>query len=463
MDTSTEPHAPPAAGPPQEPADDEDAAWRAPGEGRRDLLLLLGLFAAYVLAATHTLQGADSSEWVSILRHGGTPHAPGYPVYAWLLRLFGWVPLPFDAPFRAALLSALLTAAAMLVFARALEERNGHPLTTRIAAVALGLSFPVWRMAGVAEVTSLLLLNAALLLWAAHYVENEPLLRPWHGALLGGLLGLGVAHHHTLVAALPMVLFHVIRGHHPAGWKAWTLAVTAGVAAGTTVVAGAFLLLRVMPSDAAALHMQTLEDVPAVVRSVLREEYGGFRSSRKSGGFSLMGSWGAVRELLMAFHIMVPMGLAALQRKRGWAAFSGFILSGPVLLGTFTLVAPDGTVGLAAEALRERFEALPLMFFAVMVHDALASLAHQLPRLKRTVFIRAQLGLLLLAMGVAACAAAYRAAWHTEDAVQFALENAVPYAPDDAVVVLVGDARQNGTGLPPISNTRLSPSTISGR
>src|SRR4051794_36790267 len=186
------------------PADADDAPW-VPPLGPADAVVPMLLMSAYALTATQTLQGHDNPEYVSLSVLGGTAHPPGYPLYTLALRLWGHLPVD-NVAFRAALLSGVCMALAAFCLSRALMERSGAgAFTSRIAALAFGLTLPAWRMAGVAEAFAPLALNAAALCWLCNYIDNEESLKTWHGALLGGLLGVGVAHHHSLALLLPLV------------------------------------------------------------------------------------------------------------------------------------------------------------------------------------------------------------------------------------------------------------------
>ncbi len=435
------PAATPGGGAPVDPTDPQQ---RPAGAWQGDVALWLGCLTAYLLTATTTLQGMDSSEWVSLMVHGGVAHPPGYPFYGLLLRLFGLLPLPIPAPAQAAALSAVLMATAVLVLARALEERNGHVPTTRISAVAFALSLPVWRLGGLAEVTALLCLNAALLLHAAQYIENEEFLTPLHGAWLGALLGLGVAAHHSVVLVVPMVLFHIVRAHHQAGLLRWVLAVGAGLLAGTVVLAACWGAWLAWPGDGHGPFWVEIRSLETWWHHVLRRDYGTLAAAQNAGGWSIVPSLTLGLDLLRAFHLLIPLGLAAaVQTRRGWACLGCLVLAGPGFLGLLTTTGPGGVEAFHME-FRERFHALPMMLFAVLTHDALASLAYQLPRLRRTVFARAQLGLLLLVMGVSALTTLPAASWKGETATQDVLTLAVRAAPKDALVFLAGDAVVTG-------------------
>ncbi|MEW5848560.1 MAG: DUF2723 domain-containing protein [Myxococcota bacterium] len=417
--------------------DDDEHTPRAPGAWRGDLTLLLVMTGLYTLTATTTLQGADNPEWVSMLALGGTAHPPGYPLYSLLLRawgLLGWG----NPSHAAALLSSLLMAVAVLLLARAVEERAGHVFTARLAAVCFGLTLPVWRMAGVAEVSPLLAVNAAALLWAVSHVENEPELRPWHGALIGALLGMGVAHHHSLVFLIPVVIGHVVVVFSPAGARAWALALGAGLLAGTAVLVGSWLLFLSLPSASQAYHFTQLQTLSDVVAHVLRREYGTFSSSNLAGEWSLEPTRALLADTITGLHLLFPLALIALRARRGWPAFIAWLLAGPWLLGTYTVV-EGGVQNPAPLDMRERFHVLPLMLMTLLAGDALAAAAHQIPARKTAAFARSLGGLVVFAVVAGGLMTLPQASWRGETALEHTLRTAVRTAPKDAVAILGGD------------------------
>jgi hypothetical protein len=327
----TDPVLPPA----QNPAEPE-AEHRGASETRGDLMMVL-LVAAAAALAIRVRSGSPRTDLAGALEHG-------------------WNALCAAAGIPPAWAACGALCASVWALARALEERSGHPFTSRLAALAVGLSAPALGSVARGESSSVVLLCGALTVWSVQYVENEAELRAWHGLWLGAVLAFcglcGPAFPALALAAGTHAVFHVVRGHAPAGLRRWAVFLAGGLA-GAVVVLG-----------------------PALA--------GGWRlAEAPPTGTRLVAS---LTEVLAAFHLMVPMGLMALQRARGWPALVGVLITG-------------ATPGQGA---------LPLMFFALMAHDALASVAYALPRLRRTVFIRAQLGLLLLAMGLATAVAAWR-------------------------------------------------------
>lgn len=167
-------------------------------------------FALYALLATRTVQGGDVSEFIRLgITPGGVAHPPGYPLYTLICKLFGVLPFG-GAAFRVSLSSGLFAAlgvSLLFLILLALEHRRS---TALIAAIILGFSQPYWKVAGVAEVLSL---HAFLVLLLVFLVAKPEMRSARRSLCLGVVGGLGLAHHHTIVFALPLCLAGL--------WRAW--------------------------------------------------------------------------------------------------------------------------------------------------------------------------------------------------------------------------------------------------
>jgi len=410
-----------------------------------DLCLFTVLAGLFTLCSTVTLQGHDNTEWLSLMEFGGTAHPPGYPLYTLLLRLWGLLPHTNPAA-HGALLSSLLMALAAVVLTHALEERNGHSYTARLGALAWALTIPVWRWAGVAEVVALSCLAAAAFIWAVHRVDNVEELKPRHGLLLGLILGVGAAHHHSMALLLPLLIKHVIQSHWQAGAARWFKAVAAGVGGGTAVLVLAYGLLMAWPADPRADQFSRLDGVSSVIHHLFRREYGTFSSNAASGSWSPLPSWDLVKDTFFGLHVLVLLAAVALTGRRAWMTLLCWVLTGPWLLGGFTVQTAEGQLVASLET-RERFHALPLMLIVVMASDALAAAAYQLPPRRGQTYTRALGALVTTAVLLAGPLRLTDVSWKGELAVEDTFRAAMRSAPRNAVVVTTGDAWQMGFTL----------------
>jgi len=206
-----------------------------------DSALPLGLLVACLAVYLSTLapsitwrhEGADSGELVAAAYTLGIPHPPGYPLYIMLGKLFTLLPIG-EVARRLNLMSALFAAGAVVsVYAGARLVLGWHRAeppsrgSSRWAAAggALALAFsPVfWSQAVIAEVYALnacLVAGIIYLLLQATCGSCEPArladglsqavgrswLKHWSLALAAALLGLGLAHHLSIVLLVPGAL-----------------------------------------------------------------------------------------------------------------------------------------------------------------------------------------------------------------------------------------------------------------
>ncbi|MBK9710913.1 MAG: DUF2723 domain-containing protein [Kouleothrix sp.] len=192
------------------------------GRARRaDALIGAGLavaaFALYLATLLPGLGSGDTAEFQRVLPTLGVAHPTGYPLYTILGWLWSQLPLGGAPAWRVSLLSAFAAALAVGVVylvARALGQAR---VVAAAAALALAASRTFWSQATIAEVYALAALLQALLLLA--------LLR-WRGGrwplwVAGLLLGLGLAHHRTIVLMIPGALLFVGLGARGLGVGAW--------------------------------------------------------------------------------------------------------------------------------------------------------------------------------------------------------------------------------------------------
>ncbi len=203
-------------------------------------LLALGLYLR-TLAPSITWEhaGADSGDLVAAAFTGGVPHPPGYPLYLALAQLFIRLPAGGVA-YRVNLLSAVSAAATILgLFCIARAFLAVSPLWRDAIAAASALLFAgsplFWSQATIAEVYALnalltLLLLAGLLLWAEEFGPRTRRARIAGQWLTAAALGLGLAHHPTILLMVPAGLLLL--------WGRVSLRSLMGTLAMSTLIAG---------------------------------------------------------------------------------------------------------------------------------------------------------------------------------------------------------------------------------
>lgn len=180
----------------------------------------LGALAVYGATVCPTVPFGDGGELIAAAACLGVAHPPGYPLYT----LLGWLALqlPLGEPaLRMNLLSALCAALTCGCMAWFLARTTGSAGAALAASSSFALSATFWWVALVTEVYSLhLLLMMGLL--CASAVAGSALDERRRGLALvaaGGLLGLGLAHHPTIVLALPAAAILAAPAGKKTGWR----------------------------------------------------------------------------------------------------------------------------------------------------------------------------------------------------------------------------------------------------
>jgi hypothetical protein len=173
------------------------------------LAIVLSALALYLATLLPGLGSGDTAEFQRVGPSLGVAHPTGYPLYTMLGWLWSQLPLGGTPAWRMNLFSAGAAALAigtLFLAARAL----GQPRAVA-AAAALGLaaSLTFWSQATIAEVYALAallqaLLILALLRWRQGRDSGER--RGWPLWIAGLALGLGLAHHRTIILMIPGAL-----------------------------------------------------------------------------------------------------------------------------------------------------------------------------------------------------------------------------------------------------------------
>ena len=177
------------------------------------MLLVYGATLAPDLAPGH-----DSAELTTAACLPGVAHPPSYPLYIVVGYLFSHVPLGSPA-YRLNLMAAFFSALAVALAYLAFRRLTGNVGASLGASLAFGLAQTPWRQAVGAEKYSLHLAILAALLWlSADWTELDPSRRSRRLGWIGLTLGLGLAHHHTILLAVPGLAL-LLGCSRPASWK----------------------------------------------------------------------------------------------------------------------------------------------------------------------------------------------------------------------------------------------------
>jgi len=181
------------------------------------LLLFAGSLGLYIatLAPTVVTIFDDSPEFQLVPYLLGVAHPTGYPLYTLLGKAFTLLPVG-DIAYRINLLSAVCAAGTVAALYLLGTQITGRPLAGALSAAFLALSPVFWSQATIAEVYTLHTLLLTLLFLALAHWESGTGGRQ-AGLLCAALLfGLGLAHHRTILLAVPGAAILVFLDWHRA-------------------------------------------------------------------------------------------------------------------------------------------------------------------------------------------------------------------------------------------------------
>ncbi len=195
----------PAAARPPRPAPRAATHAAAPLAVPTPLAGLAALVAAsvalivYAWGAAPTVLPGDAAELATVALRGGVPHTPGYPTFVLVGQLAGALLLG-DPAHRITLLSAIMGAAAVGLFALVLAEFGLAWSALVAGGLALAGTFTLWWSAIRTEVYTLGLALALLALWRVLVARRT--LRPPDGLLAAFTIGLAMTVHLSFGALL---------------------------------------------------------------------------------------------------------------------------------------------------------------------------------------------------------------------------------------------------------------------
>lgn len=187
-------------------------------------------FLLYLFTLTPSLSAGDNGELTTAAYFLGVGHAPGYPFYTLMSKLFTYIPIG-NIAWRTNLFSGTCAAIAIIFFYLIMVkvlgqnrvERGFSPIVqipALFACIAFAISDNMWAQATMAEVYSLNILQIAsmiliLVYWFENVWKNANDEIPYYGSkhlmAFGFLYGVALANHHvTLPFAFAPLLFIAI-------------------------------------------------------------------------------------------------------------------------------------------------------------------------------------------------------------------------------------------------------------
>ena len=153
-------------------------------------------------AAVTLLSYGDAAELVTASYTLGIPHAPGYPLYMVLGKLFSLITWG-DVAHRYSLLTCLLGSTTILFVFLILRELLDNSIVASVAAFSLAFSYHFWLYSLVPEISSLHALLVVVLMYVLVSWRKQGRLTHRRAYLVAFLFGLALAHHHTVLLVLP--------------------------------------------------------------------------------------------------------------------------------------------------------------------------------------------------------------------------------------------------------------------
>jgi hypothetical protein len=251
------------------------------------LTILIGwiIFAIYIcLFHHHSISYFDSSEYAIHIAGGGIAHAPGYPLYILIGKIFyNFTHNVFLAQLLINLLSSLL----INIFVFLSLTRDPSEINRKTATIVCLLFMSGYFIKLYTLLPEVFLLNCAIfsfLAWGISLGRSEKL---WFSfGVIGLAIGLGISHHHLiLLAVIPtfFALYFVIKN---AQGKEFFKACGAGLLGLLIGIAPTSYLFFAAKNSPTYTYFQ-VEDVRSYFYVLLRQGYGTFKLTSLSASSSL--------------------------------------------------------------------------------------------------------------------------------------------------------------------------------
>lgn len=377
----------------------------------------------------------DTLEFQLVLPTFGIAHPTGYPLYTLLGGVWSRL-LPFgNWAWRSNLLSAgaaAATVALLFVLARRLTSAttgrndNWAGLT---AVVAFGFGPVWWLQATVAEVYALHNLLTVAILWTALTIPAvSGAARHRRVMMLLALIGLGLAHHRTVVLLLPGVLVYLLWVapsllRPQRAWLGWLAALAA------PLLLYAYLPLRAA-QGVADLNGSYVNTWAGFWDHVLARRYTSFFAANELSRSYTVAAWGRLwleqTGWLGAGLSVLGLGMLADRRARsGWGLMLLALVSNLLFAVSYQVGDP------------EVFMLPAWLCAAVLAGGGLAVMRRRLPHTRVQVALSAFVLLLLLAGGGRGAAVNRSDAWAVHD---YAVDMAkVAFPPGSRVIGIEGE------------------------
>jgi hypothetical protein len=163
----------------------------------------------FVLTTYWLISYGDSAELITASYTLGIPHAPGYPLYMMIGKLFSSFQSG-NVAHRYSLLCGAFGALTVLLIYWTTRALTRSALAATGSALVLAFAYHFWLYSLVPEVTSLSGLLVAVILWVLLTVESRTRLSRRQIWLLVFSYGLGLTHQHTLLLLAPGLMYYIL-------------------------------------------------------------------------------------------------------------------------------------------------------------------------------------------------------------------------------------------------------------
>lgn len=335
-------------------------------------LVAFGVYAA--TAAPSVAPGHDSGELTVAAYCLGVAHPPGYPLFVRLAHFWGQL-WGGDYGWRINLFSGFCCALAAGLLADLVRRVTQSTPATLLAGLGFAFLGSVWGQAVIAEVFGLHFALTMALGWLGWRVLEKPGQNRWLWAFYT-CLGLGLAHHHTLVLALPGLLWMA--------WPQWRRVLLTRAWLATLLVVLAFYAdLWWRAQQQPGLNWGGLQTFQDVLGHFLRRSYGTFRLTSQADSLE-HGVVHGVAYLLFTYARQAPAGwmlLAAWGARVGrrsqpklWSLAWGWL----VAFGPFFAIIGRQRLDTFHLDMLERFYASSYLGLALLVGLGAADLSRRL-------------------------------------------------------------------------------------
>lgn len=352
-------------------------AWNA--------LVWCGAFILYVITcASSPLNCGDALELATVSSIQGVAHAPGYPLFTLLGKIFATL-LPGPVALRYSLMTAAFGSTAVLAIYVALYRLFEHRGIALVSAAVYAVSYHQWLYSLVTEVSVLSALFAVvlpLILWEAHRNggASSPAVRYRYAKIWAVVLGLSLTHHALVLFLLPGMLWFLVTDLQlrpctftPREWGVLSCGFLLGLLP--------ILYLLYCASANPPINYGDVRSVGNLFRHLLRTEYGSFSLTADGQGLAAHGGlilepvafYGEmlVRSFTLPGALLAALGFiyVMLEKRPVFRLYAlSFLLSG---VGFFLMTRMDSST-IAARLTLEKF--LSVSFTAVPLFIAAGSL-----------------------------------------------------------------------------------------